>query len=370
VRVCLVLVGGASDGPVRGTGEIIRQCARAVREAGGDVVTALFPASNMLRAVEEFSSEVIPMAPSNERRGMARNSIAVAEIARRLRPDVVHFHVPNYRWGLDQLISSNVFRARVVRTEHNPLMGTPQRHVRALLRIADAAVDHFSYCSIGNQHKWEAGLPWRAGKGRVLLNFVDSERLKAERTTALQLPSSGATHRAVFMSAFWEIDDTEGRRPLGPVLRAMSRLTTDWELLVVGEGDHGRAARLVTDLGLSGRVHFLGPVVDAWRVTADADLMVNASHFEGLSISFLEAWSLGVPVLSTPVDGIEDVVGSESLSAVTAPIGDLDGFARRWDESALGDGPLVRATTIATQRVRDELTRERWAAQLLELYAS
>jgi glycosyltransferase involved in cell wall biosynthesis len=372
MRVCLVLVGGDEEGPLRGTGELLRHNARVIVEAGGEVITAIPFTKTLLGALGEYSSDIVRMASAADRRQLGRNVKPILEIVRKRRPDVIHFHVPNYRWGLDELIAANVAprTCRVVRTEHNPLMGGPTLPVKALVRAADAAVDQFVYVSTGNRRRWEHFLPWRAGRGTVLANMVDPNRFP--EAAVVHLPQLRAipdsARRAVFVAAEWDLTDNDGRRPLAPVLRAMARVETDWHLVVVGDGDVAGARAIVDEIGLGARVHFVGSVPNAWPLVRDSDLLVNASHFEGMSVSLLEAWMLGVPVLSTEVDGIEDLVGVENLSAITAPIADVATLAQRWSQVGDSTSPFARVSDIAVRTVRLNFTPERWAADLLRLY--
>ena len=73
MRVCLVLVGGDEEGPLRGTGELLRHNARAVVEAGGEVIAAIPGTKTLLGALGEFSSDVVPLASAADARKLGRN---------------------------------------------------------------------------------------------------------------------------------------------------------------------------------------------------------------------------------------------------------------------------------------------------------
>jgi glycosyltransferase involved in cell wall biosynthesis len=61
-------------------------------------------------------------------------------------------------------------------------------------------------------------------------------------------------------------------------------------------------------LNLAGRVHFLGWRSDAHTIFAALDLLLAPSLWEGFGLVFLEAMALGVPILSTCVSAIPEVV--------------------------------------------------------------
>lgn len=119
--------------------------------------------------------------------------------------------------------------------------------------------------------------------------------------------------------------------------------------LVVGgaspEGNMEAALRTqVARLGLTERVHFLGPFPPAdlkWPLSA-ADVFVLASSNEGWANVILEAMAVGLPVVATDVGGNREVITNPNLGC-TVPFGDqaaltqaLDNALRRdWDREAI-----------------------------------
>jgi glycosyltransferase involved in cell wall biosynthesis len=83
--------------------------------------------------------------------------------------------------------------------------------------------------------------------------------------------------------------------------------TLQWA--VAGEGPLRPALeRLRADLGLDGRVHFLGHLDQPARLIADANCFVMSSREEGLGTSVLEAMALGIPVASTTAGGLPEML--------------------------------------------------------------
>ncbi|MBN2304477.1 MAG: glycosyltransferase [Anaerolineae bacterium] len=64
----------------------------------------------------------------------------------------------------------------------------------------------------------------------------------------------------------------------------------------------------VRALGLADRVHFLGWRDDARAIMAGLDALLAPSLWEGFGLVFLEAMALGVPVISTQISAIPEVV--------------------------------------------------------------
>lgn len=81
--------------------------------------------------------------------------------------------------------------------------------------------------------------------------------------------------------------------------------------IVAGDGEErDDLERLAADLGLKGRVHFLGHRENMAKVLDAIDVFVVASDREGLSNAMLEAMSVGLPVVSTPVSGAAEALAA------------------------------------------------------------
>lgn len=80
-------------------------------------------------------------------------------------------------------------------------------------------------------------------------------------------------------------------------------------LTIVGDGVmRGQIEEQIKALGIEDKVRITGVVSDVENYLADADIYVASSIFEGLPISMLEAMSAGLPVISTRVGGVPDII--------------------------------------------------------------
>ncbi|MGC5010267.1 glycosyltransferase [Streptosporangium sp. DT93] len=94
----------------------------------------------------------------------------------------------------------------------------------------------------------------------------------------------------------------------------------DAVFLLAGDGPlREDVAREIERRGLHDRVRVLGRVRQARRLVAAADLLVLSSHYEGLPVVVMEALAAGVPVVSTDVGGIPELVSSGWNGILTEP---------------------------------------------------
>ena len=106
-------------------------------------------------------------------------------------------------------------------------------------------------------------------------------------------------------------------------LRALARLTDQpWTLLVAGDhhGDLGpQMQALAQELGIAGRVRFLGLREDVPALMAASDVLLAPSRREALSLTLLEASACGLPIVATRVGGIGEVVEEGASGFLVAP---------------------------------------------------
>ena len=89
-------------------------------------------------------------------------------------------------------------------------------------------------------------------------------------------------------------------------IRALVEMKTKACLLVVGNDRTAPFKRLAEQLGVSDRVIFAGARTDLPRIYPAADAFVLPTLYETFALVCLEAMASGLPVLASPVGGIED----------------------------------------------------------------
>jgi glycosyltransferase involved in cell wall biosynthesis len=90
--------------------------------------------------------------------------------------------------------------------------------------------------------------------------------------------------------------------------------------VIVGGGEcQPELEALTGELGLDNLVRFAGWRQDLPAIYADLDLVVISSNNEGTPVSLIEAMSAGVPVVSTAVGGVPDLLCHGELGLLTPP---------------------------------------------------
>lgn len=153
----------------------------------------------------------------------------------------------------------------------------------------------------------ESGLP--ESSVLVIPNGVDVERFAAAEPASLTL--FGIPDHARTILSVGRLD--EQKNPLG-LLRSFASITDqhpDAHLLFVGTGDQTPALQLAIErLKLNSRVHLAGWQADIPGLMKACDLFVLASLWEGMPNVLLEAGAAGIPLISTRIEGAEEIIAS------------------------------------------------------------
>lgn len=145
-------------------------------------------------------------------------------------------------------------------------------------------------------------------------NPVDFEKCMQAETCQ----SRHSIHRLYFVGRVSE------EKRLDIIIQGVAAAGDTWELFVIGDDDnrYGESMKqLAQTLDAAGRVHWLGWKENPWSFVKGADALVLASEFEGFPLAAIEAQANGIPVISTPVSGIEEMIIS-GVNGYIFPFGD------------------------------------------------
>jgi glycosyltransferase involved in cell wall biosynthesis len=292
---------------------------------------------------------------------------------RELRPDLVSTHSSKAGW-LGRL-AARPLRIPVIFTAHGWAftegVPQPQRAAYALAeRLMSPLADHIITVS---EYDRALALEHRiapAGKITCIHNGVQD--LLGPGAVARQLEARPV--RILMLGRF------AAQKDHASLLHALAGMQDQpWRLDLAGDGpDQAKVEALATELGLVGRVRFLGVRHDVVDLLRQSDILALISRWEGLPYSILEAMSCGLPVVASRVGGVpEAVIDGETgilvprdhtaalCSALAALISDperrhrLGTAGRRRYETAFRFERMLKDTLAVYERVAAAATAER-----------
>ena len=146
----------------------------------------------------------------------------------------------------------------------------------------------------------------------------------------------------------------------------LAKRHSDLEFVIVGGGELlGEITAQASVPSLRSRVHLLGWRADLEQIYPDLEVVALSSINEGTPVTLIEAMAAGVPVASTAVGGVADLLQGGARGEL-APARDPNALAAAI-ERALAPAAAARATHIRTAVV-SEYGTERLCTDLDRLY--
>jgi glycosyltransferase involved in cell wall biosynthesis len=326
-----------------------------LRRAGLDV--SLFTIARGGRLERDLLAAEVPVLGAEVSGSRTMRSLRVARLLRReirrLRPDVLHFFLPEpylvgslAAVGLGGMIKIMSRRSLADYQRNYPLLAQLERYLH---RSLTALIANSS--AVATQLVQECGHPEKVGviHNGIELSPLPTRQARDERRRELGIPDN-----AFVIAVIANLIPYKGHADLfAGLANARARLCGPWRLVLIGrdEGISQDLQQKAELLGIGPNILWLGERSDPQTVLAAADLGVLPSHQEGFSNSLIEKMAQGLPVIATRVGGNSDaVVDGENGRLV--PVADPTALGAAIAE--LYEGPDLRTRMGAAARLRVE----------------
>lgn len=248
-------------------------------------------------------------------------------LMRRVRPHVVHTHTA--KAGTLGRVAARLARVPVVvHTYHGHvlrgyfspartrLFATVERWLAGrtdrLLAVSDRVRRELLDMGIGTPERFEV-----VPLGLDLDPFVECEALRGGLRAEM-----GAGPGDLLVGIVARLVPIKAHEVFLSAAASVARAVPASRFVVVGDGERRAGLEaLARDLGLAGRVHFLGWRRDLPRIHADLDVVALTSRNEGSPVSLIEAMAAARPVVATRVGGVPDLV-EDGVSGLLVDAGD------------------------------------------------
>ena len=141
-----------------------------------------------------------------------------------------------------------------------------------------------------------------AKKSSVLYNIIDTEQIFEKKAS----DENTYDYDMIYVGRLTYQKDPQR------LMRLCARLKEakpDLKVAIVGTGElEDEVKALCSELGIEENVHFLGFQSNPIKMVHDSKAMILTSRWEGTPMCALEAMALGTPVVSTPSDGMKDLI--------------------------------------------------------------
>ena len=274
-----------------GAEKVVCQIIKSFREDDGVEMVYCSPDSDIVRQMlGEQGVTFLPMETMSTRE--------LSRVIAEQKPDIIHAHDMRAsffsalccgRIPLVSHIHNNAYDARGLspKTIAYLLAGFRAKHI---LWVSNSSYEGYAF------HKLFAK------KSSVLYNIIDTEQIFEKKAA----DETTYDYDMIYVGRLTFQKDPQR------LMRLCARLKErkpDLKVAIVGTGElEAEVKALCEELNLQEAVQFLGFQSNPIKMIHDSKAMILTSRWEGTPMCALEAMALGTPVVSTPSDGMTDLL--------------------------------------------------------------
>jgi glycosyltransferase involved in cell wall biosynthesis len=296
---------------------------------------------------------------ANQGRHLSDATQSFFRVFKESHPDVVHLHNPTPT-VYAALAARMAGVSSIVSTRHS-LVGPPRRLVVELkYAVAATCCDWvIGICdATANNIKSIHSVPAR----KIVRVYNGADPL---RRVARKLWPSKTGFTLVYVG---RLELVKNHMLLLKAFRLALSSNPGLRLWMVGDGSERKGLEsLASELGISDQVTFWGQQLDVARFFSAADAFIMSSKSEGLPMSLLQAFSLGVPAIVTNVGGMAEAVRL-AQAGITVSITDPAEMAAAILRLACSDAERERFSTNAVDAYQSRFTVQTMVDAYMNLY--
>lgn len=338
-----------------------------LKAAGHRVCVAAVPGGVLAERSREAGIEVFPVKMAGDIDVGAASRIA--RFARHERFDLLHAHTARaHAIGIMARALGAPGKLIVARRLDFPV----SRHLFSRLKYRSRLVDlYLAVATAIREILIEAGV--EPGKVRVVNSSIDLSRFEEARRIRAEDNRAGREELGLppGVPLVGNVAALAGHKAQCDLIDAMPHVMKaipEAHLAIVGEGEERqRLEARIARLGLGDRVMLMGFRRDVPRILAAFDLFVMSSTLEGFCNSVLEAFAVGVPVVSTRAGGLPEMVLHEE-TGLLAPIRDPEALAKAMIRLMTDEKAATSLAANARHLVETEYTVDKMVERTRQAY--
>jgi len=293
----------------------------------------------------------------------------LARLLRRAQVDVIHAH--QYTPFFYAMMARQLYRrAPIMFTEHGRHFPDYPRRKRIwfnrlMLGRRDRVIGVGK--AVGDALTANEGIP--APRVEVIYNGIDTDAFAGrgdDRNALRRELGLGADDFVAILVA--RLDYLKDHATAVRTIERVAPSVPQARLVLAGEGpERAKIESLVRELGLGEHVRFLGLRKDVARLLPVADVFLLTSISEGIPLTVIEAMAAGLPVVSTRVGGLTEVV-EEGVTGLLAAAGDDRALAKHLHDLAHDPALCRRLGQRGRLRACERFSESQMHARYLHVY--
>lgn len=236
----------------------------------------------------------------NEDAGMSlRARKKMMRILKQIKPDVIHTHLHSYPYVMTYAIKHHI---PIIHTMHNMPIFESKKLGRIILKFLfkhKFAIPVGISNIISEQIKELYHVPSYTIYNPVDVSKFDIKKDKQKQFTFITIG---------------RMSEQKNQQLLLKSFRILVNNYKNVKLIFVGDGVlKDDLLKLTNDLKLNDYIEYVGNVNDVENYLKIADAFVLSSIYEGLPMTILEAMAASLPIISTNVGGVKDIVTNNGI---------------------------------------------------------
>ena len=209
-----------------------------------------------------------------------------------------------------------------------------------------------------------------SGSVQVLHNGIDIEKWSRRGARKVLRKELGLTGDQLLVGTVARITYDKDLPTFFAVAKQVAEIRPGTVFVVVGDGygdELERAKKDVAQNGLSDIIKFAGHRNDLKNIYASFDLFLMTSLTEGMPNTVLEAMALKLPVVSTNIGGLPELV-EEGVSGLLCSTGDVEALTQAVLQLLLDDGLRKKFALQARKRIEQHFDFSTRVRSMEEIY--
>lgn len=172
--------------------------------------------------------------------------------------------------------------------------------------------DSINFVAEASMNSFKTAMPEFASKMRVIKNVLPQDQIKA---ASLERCEQIYGTNSIHLISVGRIARQKGFDRIIEVANELKNKGLDFEWIILGDGEQRES--LVTrckEQKLENNVKFIGAVSNPYPLMRQANLFVLTSRYESQPMVIMEALTLGLPVLSTSFDSVNEIIQGKAFA--------------------------------------------------------
>ena len=246
--------------------------------------------SKIRNALQERNIQFVPIKERSPRE--------VARVIRETKPTIIHAHDMKASFYVALTCGKIPFVSHV----HNNNVDSRGLSVKSILYYYAAGKAKHIFWVSKSAYEGYAFHDKFKGKSSILYNVIDADEVYRKAAQ----DKNEYDYDIVYVG---RLTPQKNPQRLVEVLTGIEKKYPGMKSAIVGTGDlEAETKRKRQELNAEECIDMLGYSSNPYKIIKSAKIMIMTSRWEGLPMCALEAMALGVPIVSTPTDGLKEIV--------------------------------------------------------------